>query len=1226
MEHANGSVNGYAKTKNGLNGVNGINGMNGFGSSISSHTATPQRRSTPKPPRGRLSWLFSVLARLFTWYSILSILFRCPATLEECTDASPRICKPYFQLKHAVSPHVEPYYHTYAAPYVELARPYYETVDQRVLSPSWAYATKYGSPRVAQAQALGKEKWEKSLQPELVKYQALAQAKYDQTLAPHVNQLSSTVAPYYDVARTNALQTYHDYLLPSYVFVQPYAQQGYTAASTFTTETAVPSAVWAWNKTLVFLDGTVWPQVRSLYTENVEPQLLKIGQRLGRYNGNNTQKATEAVSSSTAAKADSTLTKPTSAASSASATPVSSEATTSTAEQSSSSDVAPPSSEEPAVNSEAAAAKTKLGGEQIPAPDVAPNESEVRRTARETVAEDLQAWQEKYAKAADEGAAEIDDRIEEIAKRMIERQAKTMGKSLVGQLKDTVDTELAVLKAEIQGIVSEVKSGSQSPEAGQDKVTAAVRKAGLEIKDRSQDIRNWRTNYETEIEISVTKFAEDHFKILDSIRDLALQKIGMKWAWMDGVTYKDWAKYHQLRERFDEWQTELKNLITSHPHLESAQNEGLAVEGQAMELAQSAAKELASLKQVAGFKIIALDDSDEFDPEVTRSAAEEAEKAAAAPEVEGEAESPAEEPVLVGDETLAGDEETPTKLQESASTAADKVESVASGVSESATSIVEEASASILPIYESDEPEIAGASSAVLEETPVFVGNTTEATEAAQPEDPGTAHVPIDEVAEPVKAEVSAVEEPEAPSATDTVKPAFLGAAAQSVPSRQPILDDDSFEAAGSVISAIQSDIPATISSAASSAYSAALAGAAQRYSEALSLASAQVGATPKPAHEKLLSSVTAAYGSAVAAASSQLDAALGAAQHGLFATTTTSALPSIPTFVDWAHVESIAASRLNEGRSWAEAQYESAKIAIGAATPTPTDISGTASSMASVAGESLSAVTAAAGANAEMLLQNAQYNYYAGLGIAQARYSDFLAAASSALSSMTATPTPTDFAGTLSSAASVASESAASVASVAQDHAEAAASVVGENASAAASVISENVSSVAAAGYDNVAAGYESAASAAEAAGAFAQENWNAVLDQVSVQIYGAATPTPWYESLYNAAGDYISSATEAVGGSADTVTSAAGSYATAASEEASKQYVMVSSIVSELLVGKEPTFSESVYSRLAAAYSGAADSASSFASAASETVASIATEATEEVKQATEYVKDEL
>lgn len=231
--------------------------------------------------------------RLFTWYSIITLLFRCPATLDQCSESSPRICKPYFQLKETVSPHLEPYYNTYAAPYLELARPYYETADQKVLTPAWAYANKYGGPRIVQAQAFGQTQWEKNVQPELVKYQGLAKAKYDQTLAPHVDQVSSAVAPYYEVARTNALQTYHDLLLPSYVFVQPYAQQGYTTALAFTTETAIPSAVWAWNKTYVFLDGTVWPQLRFIYTENVEPQLQKIGQRLGRYNASNTQKSGE---------------------------------------------------------------------------------------------------------------------------------------------------------------------------------------------------------------------------------------------------------------------------------------------------------------------------------------------------------------------------------------------------------------------------------------------------------------------------------------------------------------------------------------------------------------------------------------------------------------------------------------------------------------------------------------------------------------------------------------------------------------------------------------------------------------------------------------------------------------------------------------------------------------------------------------------------------------------
>lgn len=892
------------------------------------------------------------------------------------------------------------------------------------------------------------------------------------------------------------------------------------------------------------------------------------------------------------------MTKPSSWISSASATPASSEAATSST-ISSSSDAAPPKSESAPAHTEALTEKIKT--EEISAPEESPDESDVRRNARVIVAQDLKDWQEKYAKAADEGAAEIDDRIDEISKRVIQRQANTMGKSLVKQLNESIEAELKTLKEDIKSIVGQVKKGSQPSDSAMEQITAAVRRAGIEIKDKSQDVRNWAENYENELQAAVTKAAESHFKILASIRDLALQKIGMKWAWMDGVTYKDWAKYHLLKERFDEWEDDLKNLIISHAGLQEAQDAGRAVEGDAMELAQAAAKELASLKLVAGWKLMAQDDSDDFDPASTQLAAEEVSKAAEAAAEVSEAEEAAESAAGSADlsESTGLDDE-----------AASSVESVLGSTS----SAVDETFSSVAPGQAAgdamDTPDLA--STTVLAETPVFFDNTTEATEPAKPEG---AHLPVDEVAEPVEAEVSAVDEPPQSSATASVKSALFGAAAQSVPSRQPILDDDTFEAAESIISAMQSDIPATISSAASSAYSAAMSGAAERYSQALSIVSAQISGTPKPVHEQVLASVTSAYGNAVAAASSRLDAALNAAQHGIFATTPANAIPAIPTFANWAGIESVASSRLNEGRSWAEQQYESAKVAIGLATPTPTDISGSVSSVASAAGQSLSSATAAAGQNAEKLLQNAQFNYYAGLGVAQARYSEFLAAASSALSSMTATPTPTDLAGTLSSAASVASESAASV----------------------ASVVSENASSVAAAGYDNVAsaadaagtlaaAGYDNVASAAGAAGTLAHESWDAVVDQLSLQIYGKPTPTPWYESWYGVAGDYACSATEAVGGSAEAVTSAAGSYAAAASDEASKQYVMVSSIVAELIVGKEPTFSESVFSRLAGAYSAATSSANSFASVASETVSSVATEATEAVKEATQNVKDEL
>jgi hypothetical protein len=72
-------------------------------------------------------------------------------------------------------------------------------------------------------------------------------------------------------------------VLPGYQFMQPYAIEGYDVVSDFTTSRALPAAWWAWDKTYAFIDTAIWPYARVLYLENVEPQLLRIGERLGRY-------------------------------------------------------------------------------------------------------------------------------------------------------------------------------------------------------------------------------------------------------------------------------------------------------------------------------------------------------------------------------------------------------------------------------------------------------------------------------------------------------------------------------------------------------------------------------------------------------------------------------------------------------------------------------------------------------------------------------------------------------------------------------------------------------------------------------------------------------------------------------------------------------------------------------------------------------------------------------
>lgn len=213
------------------------------------------------------------------------VLFQCPASLDQVTDASPRVCKPYFRLRAQVLPHVAPYYDRYAAPYVDAAKPFYNALNKTVITPATALGKEYGGPRVAQAQTYAQAQWEKRIQPEVLKYQAIAKKQYDQSLAPHLNKATAATVPYFNKAKANALQAYHGSILPTYNAVQPYALQSYDLAHNFVVDTGIPYTKLAWTTGGVFLNRTVFPRVRILYGENVEPQLVRIGERLGRYRG-----------------------------------------------------------------------------------------------------------------------------------------------------------------------------------------------------------------------------------------------------------------------------------------------------------------------------------------------------------------------------------------------------------------------------------------------------------------------------------------------------------------------------------------------------------------------------------------------------------------------------------------------------------------------------------------------------------------------------------------------------------------------------------------------------------------------------------------------------------------------------------------------------------------------------------------------------------------------------
>lgn len=141
----------------------------------------------------------------------------------------------------------------------------------------------YGAPRVEQARKYLGAEWERTVQPQLENAQVKVKDQYDVHLAPHVNQVSDAVAPYYEQTKDSMMEIYRLSLLPTYEATLPYARTGYAHGHHIVSHIVFPFVRSAKDVTWIFISRTLWPQLRVLYGDNVEPQLVRISERLGRY-------------------------------------------------------------------------------------------------------------------------------------------------------------------------------------------------------------------------------------------------------------------------------------------------------------------------------------------------------------------------------------------------------------------------------------------------------------------------------------------------------------------------------------------------------------------------------------------------------------------------------------------------------------------------------------------------------------------------------------------------------------------------------------------------------------------------------------------------------------------------------------------------------------------------------------------------------------------------------
>ena len=639
---------------------------------------------------------------------------------------------------------------------MDQVRPYVESFNAQVYSPALDLGKqkyeKYGAPRVDEAQVYIQDKWEKIIKPQIDIAQLQVRQQYDSNLAPHVSKASSAAAPYLTTGRESASQLYGDYVLPAYASSRPYAENTYAIGHKFAVETGLPYVKTAWSSASIFFNRTLWPKVRILYGENVEPQLVRIGERLGRYRDGRKLKAVmeEADGSTAVSSISSSLSSVTSVS-------------------------MPESVSASTVGTESAATV---------ASPTASSDQEAEKI-RDKIESDLKNWEDRFEKAADKGIEDLRERVKEITDRQVESQVQGVGEALVIQLEEASSTEIAKLKKEIHHLVQ--KFPEEYDEDDLEKaifsLSRSTRFAGMAVKEKAQALRSWKESFDRETESLVTAATVSTLDVIDNIRDLGLQEIGLRWAQMEGVTYQDWSKYNEVKKTFDVWRLKVQAVAQDHEGLQKSKEASEELESKGMDSAEETAKELARLKEVGAWKMEAGDTTDDFSTRRIPAGG-----AAGARKAKEQASSVSERIIGTSQGTI---EAAVSDVTEKASDVASSVSSVMIGTEpgfgEEASSMVNEAVSLGLEKVNEASSKIMGTPTPAYESIVSEAADSVSSIASTISDAVSASSTPV---TESMSSEASSVSSSASSIASQASKKVFGGAMAQKVGEQKPILDD----------------------------------------------------------------------------------------------------------------------------------------------------------------------------------------------------------------------------------------------------------------------------------------------------------------------------------------------------------------------------------------------------------------------------------------------------
>ncbi|CUS11989.1 unnamed protein product [Tuber aestivum] len=767
------------------------------------------RRSSPRTTDGGSTvTLFNVVARILAWYTLYTVLFRCPTVP---TNVSPTICHTSHAISNALRPHLEPYYDTYVSPYVTEYGPHVKYTNEHYITP--VYRSAFSS-------------YEKFAAPHVARGQEYASKEYNRSVRPRVDEVSKKARVYYDGYLSPHVATANEF----YASAQPYLVRVGKTAEWFSREILVPAFERSLEQLRHIIVTVIAPLVRAngekavgwgigVWSEVVRPQVGRIGKRLG--GAGSGVPAVSSISASIFSSFSSADTVKATASAASLSSIISS------------------------VSAEAASAKASASSQAAEANEGKTSDNEAKRPTKEEIREiikaDLEKWKVKFGAATEKAATDLNLRIDEISAGAKNGQEMHVQEE-IESLEELIEREFASLKVVVQELTRPAYSGKgkEHQQASEETFAAKSKESGIKIRDKAQSIRVESQQFLSNVYADIANAADDHLEVLDSVLDLAMQELGMKWAWMDHVTYKDWLKYHELKKDFDNLRRSVIAAAQKNRKLiEITHWTERNWEGKATVIAKEAADELKRLKTASKRKIRLSGPSDDISESVAPAAAYQATQAIMK-EAEG-ALSAAEKSTGQASEEVIGNE-PPTTLS---------VASVASEKAKSAAAVASE------KVYDTESNAGEKAATAVPE------------TALGEEE-----HAPV---ASSISSVASEIKESIKPKVWGGVDAGFVAGSRVEYDVDDSDDEDTMGEKVRSVVDAASSKL-----ADASRAVSAAIAGAAttqspgeeyasiasEKYESAVSAASSALCGAPQPGREPL-SVATDKYSAAVAAASS---------------------------------------------------------------------------------------------------------------------------------------------------------------------------------------------------------------------------------------------------------------------------------------------------------------------------------------------------------------------